>query len=183
MVRHAISVLSITLPILVQPVFAQAPTVPPGGAPPPKSGGIQVRGYIRVIDGDTVETYVKGNQVGIGLLGIDAPEVNTPCGRIAADALQALLGYSGPLLDEDIDNAFDKRKRRLYRIVLQTRDLSLEMVRQDSRAPQVRVKTDWNYNGRKPKLARRAVDVYGVTHRSCFPRRIFNERKPQIVNL
>src|SRR5690349_17450350 len=73
--------------------------VPAGGAPPEGSGSIDWTGFIRVIDGDTVEILLNGNRVGVAIAGIKAPEVNTPCGVQAATYLRSLLGF-GVHLDE-----------------------------------------------------------------------------------
>src|SRR5947209_7032866 len=62
-----------------------------GGAPPAGSGPVDLSGPIRVIDGNTIETRINGNQVGIGIIGITAPMGNTPCGKAATTALSALL--------------------------------------------------------------------------------------------
>lgn len=79
----------------------------------PRSGPIDYKGFVRVIDGDTVEIYQNGSQIGIGILGIDAPPGNTPCGRQATQLLQRLAA-GGLYFAEDQTLEFDRRKRRLY---------------------------------------------------------------------
>jgi glucose/arabinose dehydrogenase len=101
------------------PASTQAQRVGPGGAPPAGSGSLDIDGYVRVIDGDTIEVSVNGTRMGVGILGLAAPPVNTPCGRQAADALQALLA-GGARLEEEPGQFLDKRGRRLYRV--RTRD-------------------------------------------------------------
>jgi endonuclease YncB( thermonuclease family) len=92
---------------LVPTVFAQAP--------PRGSGEVQITGFVRVIDGDTLEIYVNGKRTGVGLIGIKAPLGNTACGKSAAQFLQGLLGQQGgSRLVEDLDYTFDPRKRRMY---------------------------------------------------------------------
>jgi glucose/arabinose dehydrogenase/endonuclease YncB( thermonuclease family) len=93
----------------------QAEGVPPGGAPPPGSGPRDTPDFIRVIDGDTVEVWLDGKQVGVGLIGIDAPQGNTPCGK-EATALLRQLARGKWHLEEDPDPAlaFDDRMRRMY---------------------------------------------------------------------
>jgi endonuclease YncB( thermonuclease family) len=74
---------------------------------------------VRVIDGDTVEIYINGHQTGIGIVGIKAPEGNTPCGRQASAYLAQLLSTKKVRLEDDpITPAFDKKKRRMFRLVL-----------------------------------------------------------------
>jgi len=88
-------------------------------APEPGSGPIDFSGYVRVIDGDTVEVYINGRQIGIGIVGIGAPEGNTDCGREATAHLENLLSAFQVRFEEDpITPAFDKRKRRMYRLIL-----------------------------------------------------------------
>src|SRR5215208_6214856 len=107
---------------------AQQPGAAPGGAPPPGSGPIDYTGFVRVVDGDTIDIYLGGTQVLVGLIGADSPEGNTPCGREAA-ALLRMLTRGGVLLDEDPGLTFDGRGRRLY--YARTRDgraIALELV-------------------------------------------------------
>ncbi|MGE3271059.1 MAG: PQQ-dependent sugar dehydrogenase, partial [Chloroflexota bacterium] len=99
---------------------APAPTaaqrVGPGGAPPQGSGDLEIRGYVRVIDGDTIEVGVNGTRMGVGLLGVAAPPPNTECGRAAIEALQTLVGR-GVKLQEEPGEELDERGRRLYRVL------------------------------------------------------------------
>ncbi|HEX2295851.1 MAG TPA: PQQ-dependent sugar dehydrogenase [Actinomycetota bacterium] len=87
--------------------------VPAGGPPPHGSGDVRVEGYVRTIDGDTIEPLIGGNRVGVGLIGIDAPSGNTRCGAAAAGALGELVA-GGVDLREGRGFAFDERERRLY---------------------------------------------------------------------
>jgi glucose/arabinose dehydrogenase/N-acetylneuraminic acid mutarotase/endonuclease YncB( thermonuclease family) len=86
-------------------------------APPPGSGTINLTGFVRVIDGDTLETRLDGKLVGIGLIGIRAARGNTPCGELAASVVAALLEKPGARLEEDLPLVLDARKRRLYHLV------------------------------------------------------------------
>lgn len=96
---------------MTQSSFAQAP--------PPGSGPIDFSGYVRVIDGNSVEVYINGHQIGIGIVGIKAPEGNTECGRAATAYLTELLSsYQVRLEDDPVTPAFDARKRRMFRLVL-----------------------------------------------------------------
>src|SRR5262245_38474593 len=87
-------------------------------APPAGSGSIRFNGFVRVIDGDTLEVYIKGHQIGIGLIGINAPEGNTECGMKATEALWGLFSEFGITFDEDAEIVFDRRGRRMYYVVL-----------------------------------------------------------------
>jgi endonuclease YncB( thermonuclease family) len=90
----------------------------PGGAPPPGSGPVDVTGFIRVIEADTVEIRIEGRQVGVGFVGIEAPMGNTACGRRAIDRLVNLLARGLRLEeDEDLSLTFDVRRRRMYHAV------------------------------------------------------------------
>lgn len=113
-------------------VFTRAPTqaeVPPGGAPPAGSGPVDFREYVRVIDGDTAEIFLEGLQVGVGLIGIDAPQGNTTCGMQAAEHLARLVD-GGFALDEDPNFTFDDRYRRMYYAYTHDgRSIAREMVR------------------------------------------------------
>ena len=79
--RLLVGLVTLVALVAVVPGPAAAQRVEPGGAPPPGSGPVETRGFVRVIDGDTVEALVRGKRVGIGLAGIDAPPINTDCGR------------------------------------------------------------------------------------------------------
>jgi endonuclease YncB( thermonuclease family) len=83
-------------------------------APPKNSGPVDITDFVRVIDGDTLEVFHDGRRIGIGLIGVRAPQGNTECGRQAARFLQSLL-ENGVYLEEDPDLTFDSRNRRMYR--------------------------------------------------------------------
>ncbi len=108
---------------------AQSPPVAPPGAPVLGSGPVRVKGYVRVIDGDTIEAQIRGRRVGIGLIGIAAPQGNTACGKLATKALQQLV-QGGLNLEEDQTLAFDGRRRRLYyALTLGKKSVTAELVR------------------------------------------------------
>src|SRR5262245_48077819 len=92
---------------------AKAEPAPPGGAPAPGSGDREVAGYVRVIDGDSLEPKIDGQRVAVGLIGLEAPQGNTACGRAATGALQGLVAR-GVRLAEVAGLAYDARGRRLY---------------------------------------------------------------------
>ncbi|HLO28815.1 MAG TPA: NPCBM/NEW2 domain-containing protein, partial [Anaerolineales bacterium] len=66
-----------------------------------------------MVDGDTIETWIDGKQVGIGLIGITTPMGNTKCGQEATGRLESLM-HAPVRLEEDPDIVFDDRKRRMY---------------------------------------------------------------------
>lgn len=98
---------------VLDPDRISAQRVGPGGAPLPGSGSVDIRGFLRVADGDTFEARINGQQVLVGLAGVTAPQGNTDCGRQAAAELRAAL-RGGVRLDEDPELAFDSRLRRVY---------------------------------------------------------------------
>jgi endonuclease YncB( thermonuclease family) len=88
-----------------------------------------VRGFVRVIDGDSVEAWIDGKKVATGLLGVVVPTLNNDCGRQARDFLESLIG-AGLRLGEDPAETFDERGRRMYRAMsLDGRSVAQEMVR------------------------------------------------------
>lgn len=106
------SVLAVTAPSAVaQKTGVQR--VPAGGPPARGHGRLEVGGYVRAIDGDTIEPLVRGNRVAVGLIGIDAKSGNTRCGAAAGDYLGGLV-MGGVTLEEDRALVFDRRDRRMY---------------------------------------------------------------------
>lgn len=87
----------------------------PGGAPDPKGGPFQPDGYVRVIDGDSLDVVIDDRRVAVGILGIDAAPYGTPCGTAARALTQSLVGR-GALLQDDPAQVLDGRKRRMYRV-------------------------------------------------------------------
>lgn len=84
-----------------------------GGAPAPGTGGFTSDGFVRAIDGHTLELWIGSHQIGVGILGIEVPEGNTFCGAMATDYLQG-LSYGGLRFEEDPEIAFDSAMRRMY---------------------------------------------------------------------
>ena len=95
-----IALLSIGAPLVAQ-------------APPQGSGSVIPTGPIRVIDGDTLDVIINGRRVAVGLIGLKAPEGNTPCGKEAIQAMGVLV-HAGIRFDEDTRFTFDKKTRRMY---------------------------------------------------------------------
>jgi len=105
-------------------------------AAPPARGAVRPRGFfvssVRVIVGDTLEIWRRGGRVGVGLIGIDAPEGNTPCGIEASARLQRLVS-DGARLVRDRAIRFDERWRRmLYAYKPDGRSIAVKMVRSGS---------------------------------------------------
>jgi glucose/arabinose dehydrogenase len=85
----------------------------PGGAPEPKSGPFQPSGFVRVVDGDSLEVVIDERRVAVGIVGIDAPQLSSECGKAARAETQALVGR-GVVLQDDPAMVLDERKRRMY---------------------------------------------------------------------
>lgn len=64
---------------------------------------------IKVIDGDSLRIELRGIQVDLRLLGIDAPEYNQPGGEAASEFVKAWLAQGGT-----IDLEFDKKRYGKY---------------------------------------------------------------------
>ncbi|HEX6399947.1 MAG TPA: PQQ-dependent sugar dehydrogenase, partial [Actinomycetota bacterium] len=96
-------------------------------------GAMRPRGFVaanvRVIVGDTVEIWRRGGRLGVGLIGIDAPQGNTTCGIEAAAKLQRLVSGGARFLRER-SIRFDERFRRmLYAYTSDDRSIAVKMVR------------------------------------------------------
>jgi len=100
---------------------------------PSAQGAPRIRGffspYVRVVVGDTTEIWRRGGRVGVGLIGIDAPEGNTPCGIKASARLERHVA-GGVRFVRDRHIRFDERFRRmLYAYTPEGRSIALKMVR------------------------------------------------------
>ena len=104
--------------------------VEPGGAPPPGSGTVEIEGFVRGIDGDTMELDYQGSKAGVGVIGIEAPQANTACGLEAANQLQAMV-MNGVRLEEDRAIAFDNERglRMYYAVTPDGRSVAEELVK------------------------------------------------------
>jgi glucose/arabinose dehydrogenase len=103
--------LLLTLALQLQPSSAQEPG-PDGGSAPTDDQPIDAK-YVRTIDGDTIEVYLRGARVQVGLIGVDAPDLGASCGPEAATAL-AQMARGGLHLESDPSFHFDDRFRRMY---------------------------------------------------------------------
>src|SRR6266540_362546 len=116
------------------PTIVDAQHIGPGGAMALAPGPQEVRGFVRVVDGDTLDVNIKDPQgqsqrVAVGLVGMQAAQGNTACGKEATQATKALV-KGGVRLEEDATIAIDGRGRRMLRAVsLDGRDIADELVR------------------------------------------------------
>ena len=103
--------------------------VPAGGAPPAGTGSVNFNGFVRIIDGNSAEIRLNGNQVAVGIVGIQTPQANTACGKEAVALLNKLVGQGLIRLDEEPVYSFDARKRRMYNLVVNGKSLAAELLR------------------------------------------------------
>ncbi len=76
----------------------------------------QLVGYIRVIQGDTMDARNAQGRVGIGVIGVKAPNGNTLCGKEATAFTEELVS-DGVQLYEEPGLVLDARKRRMYYVM------------------------------------------------------------------
>jgi endonuclease YncB( thermonuclease family) len=81
-------------------------------APGPNDQAFVHNGFVRVIDGDTVEIWRDDRRWGIGLIGIDAPEGNTACGMSAAARMWELTAQGAKFRSEA--GVPDEKYRLMY---------------------------------------------------------------------
>jgi len=99
-------------------------------APPAGSGPITISGFVRVIEGDTLEVSINGRRVGVGVVGIKALRGNSPCGKQSISLAYQLLPGRLTLQEDPLVSAFDARKRRMYRVLMPNgRPLAVELAR------------------------------------------------------
>ncbi|HEY3062089.1 MAG TPA: PQQ-dependent sugar dehydrogenase, partial [Chloroflexota bacterium] len=116
------------------PTTVDAQHIGPGGAMALAPGPKEVRGFVRVVDADTLDVNIQDAQgqsqrVAVGLVGIQAPQGNTACGKQAIQDLKALV-KGGLRLEEDSTIAVDGRNRRMFRgVTLDGRAIADELVR------------------------------------------------------
>lgn len=99
---------------------------------PVSSAATRPRGFsspfVRVVVGDTVEIWRGGSRVGVGLLGIDAPQGNTPCGIEAGARLQRLVGDGARFVPDRAVRFDDRFRRMLYGYTSDGRSIAEQMV-------------------------------------------------------
>ena len=122
------------------------------GAPPPGSGPVDLSGPLRVIEGDTFDVVINGQRVGIGLIGIDAPQGNTPCGQQAIEAA-GILAKKGMHLEEALGFPFDNRKRRMYYAKTRSdgHSLQVDLVKEGYARPDTIVNPNAEFHGNEDK--------------------------------
>jgi endonuclease YncB( thermonuclease family) len=119
------SVLAILLFVAVSgmsPASSAAPRVP---GPPPATG--ELEGYVRAVDGNTVDARLDGRRVGIEIIGIKAARGNTPCGRQATAYLQSLI-EDGVTIEAETGIAHKKYWGMYHLQTLDGRSIADEMV-------------------------------------------------------
>jgi endonuclease YncB( thermonuclease family) len=95
------------------------------GAPAAGTGATALEGFVRAVQGDTLDARMSNRRIGIGIVGIRAPQGNTPCGKEATAYLQGLV-EDGAMIE---DGAGSDRYRQMYRVTtLDGRSVAEEMV-------------------------------------------------------
>lgn len=83
-------------------------------APSPENGPYIELKYPRVIDGNSLDGYIDGKRVAVGLRGAEAPSLSAPCGKEAAARNRELAGTKVLLQDPPGGPESDQFGRRLY---------------------------------------------------------------------
>lgn len=83
-------------------------------APSPENGPYIELKYPRVIDGNSLDGYIDGKRVAVGLRGALAPSLPAPCGKEAAARNRELAGTKVLLQDPPGGPESDRFGRRLY---------------------------------------------------------------------
>ena len=89
---------------------------------------------VRVIDGDTIQVKDNlGHKFKIRLLGIDTPEIKQAFGKESSDYLKSIVTGKKILIiskpDNDKPYTLDFYKRVLAKVILNGKDINLEMVK------------------------------------------------------
>jgi len=105
---------AITMALPIEGPGRIAASAPPGGAPLVGSGTMQSSVAVRVLDGNTIITWIHGKQVAVRFADIDVAPYTTPCGGAATKALWKLVAGGELSLEEDSALAFDANGLRLY---------------------------------------------------------------------
>jgi endonuclease YncB( thermonuclease family) len=92
------------------------------------TGRVELEGYVRAVHGDTLDARMSNRRVGIGIIGIQAPQGNTPCGKEATAFVQGLVD-DGATVEDEPGLSADARYRRMYHVsTLDGRSVAEEMV-------------------------------------------------------
>ena len=116
------------------PTTVDAQHIGPGGAMALSPGPKEVHGFVRVVDADTLDVNIldaqgQSQRVAVGLIGVQAPQGNTACGKEAIQDLKTLV-KGGLRLEEDSTIAVDGRNRRMFRgVSLDGRPIADALVR------------------------------------------------------
>lgn len=111
-----------------RPQSAVAQYIGPGGAFALSSGPKEVHGFVHAVDGDTLDMWLEGQRVAVGLSGVWTPMGNTDCGKEATKHLQSLI-RSGIRLQDDAALTVDGRLRRIFKAsTLDGRSIATDMV-------------------------------------------------------
>lgn len=102
-------------------LYAQAPVA----IEPPVSG--ELKGYVRAIQGDTLDARLGNRRVGIEIIGIKAPRGNTPCGKEATAFLQTLV-EDGAIVEAETGIGHKKYVGMYHVRTLDGRSIADEMV-------------------------------------------------------
>ena len=109
---------------------AQAP------APPDPPSQFTVS-RVRVIEADTLEVWVDGIRLAVGVVGIKAPPGNTSCGKQAIAVVRDLLAGAAFFDTDSGAPGLDKRYRRRYRVTTPNgQSLATELVRGGLASPE-----------------------------------------------
>ncbi len=68
----------------------------------------------RVISGDTLDAQINGVRPPVGLLGVEAPALNQPCGPESLARTAELAGTTVQLQADPLHAGLDPRRRVLY---------------------------------------------------------------------
>jgi endonuclease YncB( thermonuclease family) len=88
---------------------------------------VELQGYVRAIQGDTLDARMGNKRVGIGIVGIQAPQGNTACGKEATAFAQSLVNDGATVQEQP--GASQERYRRMYDVrTTDGRSVAEEMV-------------------------------------------------------
>src|SRR5688572_17448535 len=113
----------LALSVVVLVCLRESPQDAVSQVPGPADQAFVHNGFVRVIDGDTVEIWKDDRRWGIGLIGIEAPQANTACG-MSATARMWELTAQGAKFHAEAD--YPNEKYRLMYKADTLEDVSIE---------------------------------------------------------
>ena len=113
----------LALSVVVLVCLRESPQDAASQVPGPADQAFVHNGFVRVIDGDTVEIWKDDRRWGIGLIGIEAPQANTACG-MSATARMWELTAQGAKFHAEAD--YPNEKYRLMYKADTLEDVSIE---------------------------------------------------------